>query len=281
MNQKPWFADAGMKILRSLRLFPLLIALSAFAADFGALQPKGYVSDFAGVLDATTIQQINQYCGNVEQATGAQLAIVTINTLEGEPVEDVANLLFRRWGIGKKGEDNGALFLLVIQDRKSRLEVGYGLEPIIPDGFAGSLLRQMRPALQQGDYRTALATATAALGQRIAQEKGVTIGNQPSRRPVQRRDDSGGGGLIILGLIALIWFLSMMGGGGGRRGGGMRGGGVGNILTGMLLGQLLGGGGYRSRGGGGFGGYDSGGGFGGFGGFGGGSSGGGGASSSW
>jgi len=265
-----------MKIFHCIRFVCLIAALcvSGFAVDFGALQPQGYVSDFARVLDAATVQQINQYCGRVEQATGAQLAIVTINTLQDEPIEDVANLLYRKWGIGKKGEDNGALFLLVIQDRKSRLEVGYGLEPIIPDGFAGSILREMRPALRQNDYRSALATATVALGQRIAEAKGVTISDQPRR--VQRRDDGGGNGALpFLGIIALIWFLSMMGNG-GRRGGG--GGGVGNILTGMLLGQMLGGGGSRYRGGGGFGGYDSGGGFGGFGG---GSSGGGGASSDW
>ncbi len=264
-----------MSVLSALRFLSLFAALAAFGADFGALQPQGYVSDFARVLDAATVQQLNAYCGRVEQSTGAQLAIVTVDTLEGEPAEDVANLLFRKWGIGKKGENNGALFLLAIRDRKSRLEVGYGLEPILPDGFAGSVLREMRPALRQNDYRTALSTATAIIGQRIAQEKGVTITDAPVLRRTKRSNDFGP--WPFFGLLAFIWFLSMLGG--SRRSAYSRtmpGAGVGNVLTGMILGQLLGGG--RNRGGGGFGGYDSGGGFGGFGG---GDSGGGGASSDW
>src|SRR5262245_53925192 len=113
------------------------------AADWGALQPQGYVSDFAHVVDEGSRARIEAYCAAVEKATGAQLAFVTVSDLDGEPVEDVANLLFRKWGIGKKGENNGALLLLSIRDRRSRLEVGYGLEPIITDGAAGALLREM------------------------------------------------------------------------------------------------------------------------------------------
>ena len=109
---------------------------AAFAVDFTALKPQGYVSDFAGVVDAGAKEQLERYCTRVETATGAQIALVTLPTLQGEPVEDVANSLFRAWGIGKKGKDEGILLLLVIGDHKSRLEVGYGLEPIIPDGFA-------------------------------------------------------------------------------------------------------------------------------------------------
>lgn len=251
-------------------------AVAAWAVDFGALQPQGYVSDFARVLDAGTVQQLNSYCGRVEQSTGAQLAIVTIDTLQGEPVEDVANLLFRKWGVGKKGEDTGALFLLVVRDRKSRLEVGYGLEPIIPDGFAGSVLREMRPALKQNDYRTALSTATAALGERIAQAKGVSITNAPPIRRAPRSRD--GGPWPFFGLLLAILLFSLFGR--SRRSMYSRtvpGARTGDVLTGMILGTLLNGG-RRPHGGGGFGGYDSGGGWGGFGG---GDAGGGGASSDW
>jgi uncharacterized protein len=79
------------------------------------------------------------------------MALVTIATLEGEPIEDVANTIFRAWGVGQKGKNEGILLLLSIGDRRSRLEVGYGLEPILPDGLAGSILREMRPALRQGN----------------------------------------------------------------------------------------------------------------------------------
>ncbi len=263
-------------MVRALRFSALwLIALAATAADFGALKPQGYVSDFAKVLDAATVRQLNEYITRVEQSTGAELAIVTLPSLEGEPVEDVANLLYRKWGIGKKGQDTGALFLLSIGDRKSRLEVGYGLEPILPDGAAGEMLREMRPALRAGDYRSALATATAELGERIAREKGVAIAGSPRpRRRPQGREFGLGPIVSLVIFLAVMWMLgSGRRGSRGRRLPGARGS---DVLTGILLGQILNQG--RSRGGGGFGGYDSGDSWGGFGG---GSSGGGGASSDW
>jgi uncharacterized protein len=256
------------------------IALAAGAADFGALKPRGYVSDFAGVLSEPATRQLNEYLGRVEQSTGAQIAIVTIASLEGEPIEDVATLLFERWGIGKKGKDEGALFLLSINDRKSRLEVGYGLEPILPDGSAGALLREMRPALRAGNYPAALATATASLGERIARAKGVQIAGSPRPRqmPQRRRAEPSLGGLIAMGVVLAI--MAAIGSSGGKGGGGRRRNVPGNsgrdVLKGMILGSILGQ--SMGHGGGGFGGYDSGGGFGGFGG---GMSGGGGASMDW
>jgi|RhiMethySRZTD1v2_1073278.scaffolds.fasta_scaffold551475_2 uncharacterized protein len=266
----------------AIRLSGLLVAvLAASAADFAALKPQGgYVSDFARVLDSGTRAQLESYLSRVEQATKAQVAIVTIDSLEGEPIEDVADLLFRKWGIGQKGENNGALFLLSIKDRRSRLELGYGLEPILPDGLAGQILREMRPALRQGDYRTALSTAAAELGTRIAQAKGVTLEGAPPLRRARRETEVPFGGFLFL--ILIIVALAIMGAGRGGRGrrGPPGGSNVGSMMTGMILGQMLGGGRNRGwgRGSGGFGGFDSGGGFGGFGG---GDSGGGGASSSW
>jgi len=230
---------------RLLQFGVLLAAVAALvlAVDFSALQPQGYVSDFAGVIDQQTEAALERYW-------------------------------FRKWGVGKKETNEGILLLLVIQDRRTRLEVGYGLEPYIPDGYAGSLLRQMRPALRAGRYGEAMAVAAQAIGNRIAEAKGVTIQEAvPRRRPVPARQSVPWGSLVF-GLVFLLWLLGM----GGRRG--ARGRGMGGLLTGMLLGNLLGRGmygGYRGSGGG-FGGFDS---FDGFGGFGGGDSGGGGASGSW
>ncbi len=85
--------------------------------------------------------QLEAYCRPVEQATGVQMAIVTLPSLDGEPIEDVANTLFRQWGVGKKGKDEGIMLLIAVQDHRDRIEVGYGLEPILPDGFDGSILR--------------------------------------------------------------------------------------------------------------------------------------------
>ena len=169
------------------RILLCLVALcsSASALDLNTLEPQGYVSDFAGVVDAESKRNIELYCARLEKATGAQIAIVTLQTVEGQPVEDVANDLFRRWGIGKKGEDNGLLFLLVVGERRSRLEVGRGLEPYITDARSGTTLRQMRPALRESRYGEALQIAATSLGQVIAEAKGVQVDMGPAR-PTRR-----------------------------------------------------------------------------------------------
>jgi len=248
-----------------LRLITFLLGLcwTLGAADFTALKPQGYVSDFAGVIDRGSRAELERYCARLEQKTGVQLAFVTLDTLGGEPIEDVANAIYRAWGVGQKGKNEGALLLLAIRDRKHRLEVGYGLEPIIPDGFAGSLLREMRPALRAQRYGDALVIAAQTLGARIAQAKGVDLaeGGAPARRARHREPSVPWPVLIGIGVLVLLLLL----GGGG-------------ILPWMFLGSMMGRGGFGGSSGGGFGGYDSGGGFGGFGG---GDSGGGGASSDW
>jgi uncharacterized protein len=253
-----------------------LAAGLAAAVDFTALQPQGYVSDFGQVIDPANRAEIESYCAAVERATGAEIAIVTIPSLEGEPAEDVANALFRRWGVGKKGANEGIMLLLSIRDRRARLEVGYGLEPIIPDGAAGGILRTMAPFLRQGQYGPALLEAAREIGSRIAKEKGVEIDSATARRPRPRqREQQFPIGLIIGGIVLFAVLSGMFGGGGGGR---HTRGGFGGMLPGLILGNMMG----RSFGGrhsgGGFGGFDSGGGFGGFGG---GDSGGGGASSDW
>ncbi|MEI9976852.1 MAG: TPM domain-containing protein [Ignavibacteriota bacterium] len=267
-------------MMKWLRL-GVVLALGAsvgWAVDWKARYPKpeGYVSDFAHVVDANSISQIEAYAAAVEQATGAQMSFVTIPSLEGEPVEDVADTIFRGWGVGEKGKDNGIMLLLSIGDRKSRLEVGYGLEPILPDGLSGSVLRDMRPALRKNDFGDAMAAAARTLGGVIAQAKNVQISVRPPqvRTPVETSDHINWGligGLVVLVLLlsralraARLWRRR-------RRIG---------VLPWLLLGNLMGGdrSSYGGRGSGGFGGPDSGDGFGGFGG---GDSGGGGASSDW
>jgi len=194
------------------------------------------------------------------------MALVTIGSLDGNPIEDVTNDLFRKWGVGKKGQDNGIMLLLAVQDRRDRIEVGYGLEPILPDGFVGSTLRELRPYLREQRYGPAMMASAEVMGSTIAKAKGVTLDTHLVRRaPVSAQRSHIPWPMIIFGLFILFWLLRGGGGGGG-------------FLAGMLLGNILGGGRRGGWGGGGFGG-DSGGG--GFGGFGGGDSGGGGASSDW
>lgn len=254
----------------------LALAAAAFALDLDKLKPQGYVSDFAHVLDEAQRARIEAYSGRVEQLTGVQMAIVTIDTLDGDPIEDVTNSLYRKWGVGKKGKDEGILLLLAVGDRRNRLEVGYGLEPIIPDGFAGSVLREMRPALRQQRYGEALMAAAETIGSTVAKAKNVTITTQLPRRVRSTPGDSIPWPLVIGGIFLLIFLLRS----GGPRGyGGSGGGGGGGFLPGLILGGAMSRGSWGGRGSGGFGGPDSG--DGGFGGFGGGDSGGGGASSDW
>ena len=257
------------------RFLPLWLAVAtlAYGYDFKSLKPQGYVSDFAGVIDTASKVEIERYCRELEDRTGAQLAFVTIATLENEPVSDVANLLYRTWGIGQKKSNEGALLLLVVQDRKSRLEVGYGLEPILPDGLSGSILREMRPALRENPphYGDAMIAAARSIGGRVMAAKGVAGGPAPMRTS-RRREVEPAVPMeiwIFLAIIVLMFFLNS------RRGGGGRGGRGGGIFPIFFPPSFPG----SSRGGGGFGGMsDSGGGFGGFGG---GDSGGGGTSGDW
>src|ERR1035437_5675857 len=166
----PRIVDWKFKMRNCLRVSVLLglFASAGSAVDWKALKAQGYVSDFARVIDPASKSQLEAYCATVERSTGAQMALVTIATLAGEPIEDVANTIYRAWGVGQKGKNEGALLLLVVGDRRNRLEVGYGLEPIVPDGFAGSVLREMRPALKQQLYGEALMAAAETIGVAVA-----------------------------------------------------------------------------------------------------------------
>lgn len=233
-------------------------------------KPAGYLSDFAHVVDAADADAIEQYASSLRTSTGAEVAVVTIRSLNGEPVEDFANNLYRKWGIGQKGSNEGLLILLAIEDRKSRVEVGYGLEPILTDGYVGSVQRLIRPELRDGKYGAALRKALEAFGAKIQQAKGTL--SSTTERPGPPRVQIPGRFLFVL-VVVLVLFLAFGGGGGGS--GGMRRRGRGGVFW---PGPFIGGGGFGGSSGGSWGG---GGGGDSFGGFGGGDSGGGGSSSDW
>lgn len=252
----------------------LLFLSTASAVDWKALKPEGYVSDFAKVIDPQSRAQLEQYAASVKAATGAEMSLVTIPSLEGEPVEDVGNTIFRAWGVGEKGKNNGVLLLLAVQDRRMDLELGYEIEPIIPDGYAGSILREMRPALRQSHYGEAMLQAAHTIGQTIAQAKGVSIDAARPQRRIREQPHHSIPWPMLLGGLGLLFFLLR----GSRSARYYRGGG-GGFLPGLILGAMTGRSWHSgSSSHGGFGGYDSGDSFGGFGG---GDSGGGGASSDW
>jgi uncharacterized protein len=248
------------------------------AEPIDSLHASNYVSDFAGVLDAATQERLNDLCQQVDQKAHAQIAVVTVKSVDGQDVVSYAVSLYQKWGIGAKGKDRGVLILLATQDHKYWTTVGYGLESILPDGKVGGFGREMVPVLRTGNYSAAATLITARVASVIARDAGVTLDNQPSQvEPRQRPMPNPGSGLfflipVIIFVVVAILRAIFRGSGGGRGGGS---GFFSGLLWAMLFSNMGGG-----RGGG-FGGGGFGGGGGGFGGFGGGSTGGGGAGGSW
>jgi uncharacterized protein len=232
-------------------------------------QPTDYVSDFAHVLSPEAIARIDSLCAQLDHsAANAQIAVVTVHTLEGDDAADYADQLETKWKIGRKGSDRGALILLAVNDHQRRIEVGYGLEGILNDAKLGDIGRAMVPDLRANDFDGAVTLAVGEVAQEIAADAHVTLNESESFSPEVSRPVRHGSvlGKLVLVIIVLVFF-------------------GGFSLLRMLFGFGLffggwGGGGWRG-GGGGWGGGDSGGSGGGFGGFGGGSFGGGGAGGSW
>jgi uncharacterized protein len=243
------------------------------------LKPQGYVSDFANVLSQSTKFQLTALCTEVDEKAHAQIAVVTVKSLDGRSIEDFSIDLATQWGIGPKQSERGVLILLAVEDRRYRFEVGYGLEPILPDGKVGSFGREAVPYLQEGNYDAAVLLMTRRVADVIAQDRGVTLTVGTTLPPPrkfgteqQEHDYSVLALLLLVGFVIFLVFAAVKSAGqtGSRH---YRGGG------GWWVGPMMGGGMGGGYGGGGFGG--GGGGGGGFGGFGGGSFGGGGASGSW
>ena len=152
-----------MKFPQSIRVAIILLALPLLlsAEPVSQLRPSDYVNDFAHVLDQTTIAQLDNICQQLDQKAHAQIAVVTINTLDGTDIESYAVALYKQWGIGSKATDHGVLILLAVQDHKYRIEVGYGLEPILTDGKVGGFGREAVPLLRQNDYNGAVSLMTS------------------------------------------------------------------------------------------------------------------------
>jgi uncharacterized protein len=242
--------------------------------------PTNYVSDFAHVLSPDATARLNQYCGQLDTQARAKIAVVTVSTLDGQDVADWSNALETHWKMGKKtdGGDRLVLILLAVNDHKRRIDIGYGLEGILPDGKVGDIGREMVPYLRQNNFDAAMMTAVKQIGQVIADDAKVTLQDsgdewqlpQPQQQQHRRVHHGNPLGGFILLIILLVVFgggsifrllfgwglLSALFGGGRGFGGGMGGGGFG--------GGFGGGGGDSGGGGGGFGGFGGdGGGFGG------------------
>jgi uncharacterized protein len=206
--------------------------------------PELYVLDQAGVISDETEAMIIKTSQDLEQKTKAQVAVVTLNTLDGQPIEDVALAIGRQWQLGDKELNNGLLILVVPSERKARIEVGYGLEGALPDAKTGRIQDQfMLPAFREGNYNLGISNGYKVIVAEIAKEYGVTVNitgvNQPVQdEPVAREISAWQVILGAFGLMLLMWldmrffngfFLGLIIGslfrGGGRGGGGGFGGG--------------------------------------------------------
>jgi uncharacterized protein len=272
----------GLRRARLTMILPLLAVLFAFqpvrsrAQAVASLpQPTDYVSDFAHVLSPDAITRLDSICEQLDHSqANAKIAVVTVQSLDGDDAADYANQLEDHWKMGDKGDNKYAMVLLAVADHKYRIEVGYGLEGILPDGKTGDIGRDMVPDLKAGDYDGAMTVAVGEVAQVIADDAKITLNqDEPVAPPSQPAPQGIPVSKIILFILVLVFFgggslLRMLFGASLFFGGWGRGGWGGG--SGM-------GGGF---GGGSFGGGGGGGGFGGFGG-GGGGFGGGGAGGSW
>src|SRR5258708_31782998 len=138
----------------------LMLVLAAQAEPVSKLKPTDYVNDFAHVLDQNSIAQIDEICRQIDEKAHAQIAVVTVHSLDGADIESYAVDLFHQWGIGSKSKDSGVLILYAIDDHRARIEVGYGLEGILPDGKVGAFQREAIPLIRAGRYNEALLLVT-------------------------------------------------------------------------------------------------------------------------
>ena len=243
----------------------LFLSMPAFGASGSVTPipatPANYVVDQADILSPQVEGKLNLFLKELEQKTTAQVVVLTVQSLEGGSIDDLSLQVAERWRLGQKGKDNGLLLLFAMQERRYRIEVGYGLEGMLPDSLVGSIGREfIVPYFKRGEYGNGVTAATLAVAGVIAKEAGVTITGMPrisasprgSSRPQVSKKPT------IMGTIFTILFIIFMGymfirhprlmimmlllsSMGGRRGSWGGGGG-------------FGGGGFGGGGGGGFGG---------------------------
>ncbi|WP_260705958.1 TPM domain-containing protein [Edaphobacter flagellatus] len=159
-----------------LLIFLLAAALPSFSEKVATLPaPTGYIDDYAGVLSASVISDMEATARELHDKTRAQVFLVTVNTLEDEPVETFANDLFAKWKIGEKKTDRGILMLFAIKDHKRWIEVGYGFEGILNDAKVGDIGREMVPGLRAQNYDDATQLGFNAICNIIAADSNITL----------------------------------------------------------------------------------------------------------
>ena len=247
-------------LFRAIRLGVIVLFVCSAATVAHSVEipvlPAAPVVDLAGIIDNDTESKLNRYLRELETKTGAQMAILTLNSLEGQALEELSiTIAHDQWKLGQKGKDNGVLVVVALNDKKYRIEVGYGLEGLLPDSLVGGIGRQyLVPYFKRGDYSTGIYAAAVVMANEIARDAGVEISGLPAvntaySTPKSKKSPSVFGtifSLLFFVILVILFiknprlflaflFMSSMGGrsghwggsGGGFGGGGFGGGGGG------------------------------------------------------
>lgn len=194
--------------MKKLFISLLIIVPLAASAYTNPGMPAGFVNDYAGVLTAGQKQSLEQLLEQNRRATGNEIVVVTIASLEGDTIENVAVSLFQEWGIGGKEKDTGALLLIATDDRQMRIEVGYGLEPVLTDALSSRIIRNtIAPRFKTGDYYEGILQGVT---QMLSAARGDT-------NAVPDDDESERKGIVQVGFFLILilfgflqWFMSIM-----------------------------------------------------------------------
>ncbi|MCX8070375.1 MAG: TPM domain-containing protein [Thermodesulfovibrionales bacterium] len=240
-----------------LILLFLSLSISSYALTIPE-RPSNYVTDLADIIPIEKEQKINNLLKNLEDKTTAQLFILTLKSMEGNSIETLSMTVVEKWRPGQKGKDNGVLITIALKERAYRIEVGYGLEGLLPDSLVGTIGRQILvPHFKEGNYGQGLLEASQEIALIIAQSQGVELNELKGKnRKTQVKHNSKPRtwtDYLLFGLFAIIFiyllinhpelllfFLmssSSRGGGSWSSGGGFGGGGGGSFGGGGASGR--------------------------------------------
>ncbi|MDO8632273.1 MAG: TPM domain-containing protein, partial [Phycisphaerales bacterium] len=196
--------------LKRCRRFSFLTASWVVALQLSLLaalpRPTGFVNDFASILDEAAEAYLETFLETVERETSAEIVVVTVESLEGMTIEEYANRLFAEWGIGKKQQDNGVLLLIAPTDRTVRIEVGYGLESILPDGLAGEIIRtEIIPEFKSGNFPRGVGRGLNRIAQVVRRDPTALASRAPT-------SDTGNGFPTAIVMIPFFGSFIVLGG---------------------------------------------------------------------
>lgn len=242
------------KVTQLLLIAVLVLSCGSLFALEVPDKPVSRVTDYAGMFSSQTVMELSQFLSNIETQTGgAQVVVATFPSLEGDDLEDFSIRLAEKWKIGQKGKDNGVIIVIFKNDRKVRIEVGYGLEAILTDAVCSQVIAQtIVPHFKKEEYDTGLKEALSAIESIISENSNTQVVSRKTTKTIEL--------VLILLVIMVVLVIINLGGGGWYSvgGGGFKGGFGGGFSGGSGLG---GGGGGFSGGGGSFGGGGSSGGW--------------------